>query len=202
MSCTKGYNDALDDVLYLLKEGTDTTLVEEFKDIIGFEGLYQISNLGKVKSLERISADGRNIGTKMLRPNLYRTGYFYVRLSNLDSTFRTVTVHRLVADNFISNPENKPVVNHKDGNKQNNKVSNLEFCTASENIRHAVSMGLMGKSSKRLGFEVAMQIRQQYPNKSVRALTKEYGKSISAIYDILSGKAYSPSQESKREEEQ
>lgn len=100
---------------------------EIWKDIKDYEGLYQVSNLGRVKSIKR------NI---ILKPGFTKKNYSYVILykSNIATSKR---IHRLVAENFISNPYNKPQVNHKDGNKLNNCVSNLEWVTNSENQQHA-----------------------------------------------------------------
>lgn len=108
---------------------------EVWKDIEGYEGLYQVSTLGRVKSLarERVSKDKilKSSGVRYKLVCLYKSGIV-----------KYVKVHRLVANAFISNPENKPQVNHKDGNKFNNSVSNLEWATSKENCIHAVQTGL------------------------------------------------------------
>ncbi len=106
--------------------------VEQWKDIAGFDGLYQISNFGSVKRL------GRNERT--LKPRMCK-GYETVCLCK-NGIRHNRRINRLVALAFISNPENKPEVNHKDGNKRNNSVSNLEWCTSSENQIHAMRTGL------------------------------------------------------------
>ena len=105
---------------------------EIWKDIQGYEGLYQVSNLGRVKSLRR---------DKILAPKKNWDGYLRIQLwRNNKNVF--VSIHRLVAQAFIDNLENKPFINHKDGDKQNNYVENLEWCTQKENIYHAQKMGL------------------------------------------------------------
>ncbi len=113
---------------------------EIWKDVIGFEGLYQVSNLGRVKSLDRKvnSRYGINriISGKILKKLINTKGYLYVDLKRKCKGKKHL-IHRLVAQAFIPNPENKPQVNHIDGNKQNNCVSNLEWNTISENQQHA-----------------------------------------------------------------
>lgn len=107
----------------------------------GFETHYEVSNFGNVRSIERYANNGHNNGvrkltSKMLKPCLGKAGYLLVTFS-VDNTPSSHNVHRLVARAFISNESNKPQVNHKDGNKQNNSVENLEWVTASENTLHA-----------------------------------------------------------------
>ena len=98
---------------------------EEWRDIEGYEGLYQVSNLGRVKSLRDKNNKKREL---ILKPKTMRNGYLKVDLCK-NGKQKTFTVHRLVATVFISNPKNFPVVNHKDENKLNNNISNLEWCT-------------------------------------------------------------------------
>lgn len=112
---------------------------EIWKDIVGYEGLYQVSNLGRVKSLEKM-AGRSNRKEKILTQRKIR-GYFIAHLGSCNK-FKNVAVHRLVSIAFIPNPENKPCVNHIDGNKENNHVENLEWCTRSENDLHAFRTGL------------------------------------------------------------
>lgn len=123
---------------------------EVFRDVLGYEGLYQISNYGRVKSLERknIFYCGlrkeyleRPTKEKILNYNKSNRGYLQVCLTK-EGKSKTYTVHRLVAKAFLPNLKNKKQVNHIDGNKENNSIDNLEWVTSSENNKHAFITGL------------------------------------------------------------
>ena len=111
---------------------------EIWKQIPGYEGLYEASTLGRIRSMERI-ASGRwghsHRRSHILKANNIHNGYQQVKFS-IDGIKSQPLVHRLVAKTFIPNPLNLPQVNHKDGNPANNQVDNLEWCTASENCKH------------------------------------------------------------------
>jgi len=112
---------------------------EEWKDIKEVDGDYQISNLGRIRRAKACIGKGSkttHIG-KILKTEINPNGYEIWQLKHRGLRFR---VHRLVADRFIPNPENKPHVNHKDGNKQNNSVNNLEWSTMEENNNHYTSL--------------------------------------------------------------
>jgi hypothetical protein len=114
--------------------------MEIWKDINGYEGYYQISNQGNVRSIDRFDGVHDRKGT-IIKPSLKQNGYLQVGL-RMHSKRKWIGVHRLVAIHFIENPNNKPQVNHIDGNKQNNTINNLEWVTAKENQNHATKLGL------------------------------------------------------------
>lgn len=119
---------------------------EIWKDIEGYEGVYQISSLGKVKSLKRITRFKNNDRIRVeeeriLKPQITHKGYHKIQLRKNGKT-KGHFVHRLVAEAFIPNPENKSTVNHKDGDKLNNFVGNLEWMSNLENMRHAYQTGI------------------------------------------------------------
>lgn len=120
-------------------------MCEIWKPVIGYEGHYEISNYGIVKSISRIIVDKNGRISKknelILKPGINRDGYLQVGLSINNKLFSHY-VHRLVAEAFIENPFNKTTVNHKDGNKLNNHISNLEWATKSEQAIHSLDMGL------------------------------------------------------------
>lgn len=120
--------------------------MEMWKDINGYEGYYQISNEGNVRSLDRFDGVHDRQGT-IIKPSLKQNGYLQVGLRK-HSTRKWIGIHRLVAIHFIENPDNKPQVNHIDGNKQNNNVENLEWVTAKENQNHATRMGFRNNMPK------------------------------------------------------
>jgi len=171
---------------------------EEWKDIKGYEGFYQISNLGRVKSL------GGWCGTVKRKPIIRSTsfthdGYEKVRLIHKGKD-RTVRIHRLVAEAFIPNPYKKDTVNHIDGNKQNNVVSNLEWINRSEQMIHAYELGL--KTSKvgsnnycsKLTDDDVKKIRKCYIRGSTKfgtvALGKKYGVTNRVIGLVVRNKSY------------
>lgn len=108
------------------------------KDISGFEGSYAVTKEGRVWSYPK-NTKGRSHCGKFLKPSTNGKGYLRVFLGDKNSGYRRYFVHRLVAEAFIPNPRKKPQVNHKDRDKHNNAVSNLEWCTNQENIKHALA---------------------------------------------------------------
>lgn len=168
---------------------------EIWKDVPNYEGLYQVSNLGRVKS---------NHNTRYHKPkiltNIPRNGYVSVILCKNKSQ-KNVFVHRLVAECFVPNPENKPCVNHIDGNKSNPCASNLEWCTQKENISHAINAGLFNPKAQKLLYERRKPKNPIYQFDKKGILIKKwdscadicehFGIRDSHIYDCISGKYHS-----------
>lgn len=122
---------------------------EVWKDVVGYEGLYQISNTGKVKSLPKWA--GKSLRKeRILKTPPDKDGYIKVVLCKNNKT-RFLSVHRLMAEVFIPNPNNFPQINHKDENKQNNNLDNLEWCTCKYNINYGTRTE---RASKRFRNEV------------------------------------------------
>lgn len=153
---------------------------------------YEISNLGRI----------RNTKTKKIRKiNLYKTGYCFVS-GSLGSRENKITfrIHRVVAETFIPNPNNLPEVNHKDGNKSNNQVSNLEWCTGAENMKHASENGLLrpkhGENATwaKLTDEAVQYIRDNYVPYSkefgTRALGRKFGVDHDTIRSVLKNETW------------
>jgi len=116
---------------------------ETWKDVVGYENLYKISSLGKVKSIARNTTSG-----ELIKISSYSSGYLYATLLK-NGIAKHYKIHRLVAEAFISNSENKPYVNHINCVKSDNNVTNLEWCTPRENNTHYVKT--IKKSSKYVG---------------------------------------------------
>lgn len=168
--------------------------MEVWKDIAGYEGLYQVSNLGRVKSLGR---DVKNhsgqwyfkpeqIKQPSVRKSNGKPGYLAVMLYK-DNRAKNCYVHRLVAEAFIPNPNNKKTVNHKSGDKYDNRTENLEWATYRENNAHAFNTGLNDSTHRRnrkdniaiLQYDSDMNLIGMYP--SMREAERQTGIDCAAI---------------------
>lgn len=134
------------------------------------------------------NGDIENIKTgKLLKNNADYDGYALITLYN-GFKGKTHKVHRLVAENFILNPDNKPEVNHIDGNKQNNNVSNLEWVTRIENARHSVDVLGKGQNHVKIKRDDFPKIFEMYQTMSCAKIARIYKVNRCTIHNILSGK--------------
>ena len=154
--------------------------MEQWKPIKGYEGLYEVSNLGRVKSIPR---NGTKKVERILKQYFDRYGYLYVALSK--TTKKKHKVHRLVTQTFIPNPKNKPQVNHINGDKTDNRVENLEWCTGSENQSHSINNGLR-KTKKVIQYNKKGELIKEWisPKEAKRVLNID----DSSIYKCCKGK--------------
>lgn len=178
---------------------------EIWKTIPDYEDCYEASNLGRIRSLNRTIKHPHSIKNKIKGKILKQSKfgrrqnkkYFGVNPS-INGKNKCCFVHRLVAQAFIPNPENKPCINHKDGDKDNNKVENLEWCTYKENSIHAVKTGLhkapSGEESHsaKITQKQVDEIRKRYiPRKITQImLAKEYGVVQETIHRIIKRKIW------------
>lgn len=146
---------------------------ELWKPVKAYEGAYEISNLGRLRSLDRWVNSKNNSKAlkkgKLKKPTLNQYGYYTVRLFK-NQKAKNYSMHRLVAEAFIENPKNKPQINHIDGDKQNNKAINLEWCCASENMKHAYKLELIE--------------RKQGPDANGAKFTRNQIRKIRYLHDI------------------
>lgn len=151
---------------------------EIWKDIKGYEGLYKVSNLGRVKNIKF---------NRFIKPFSAGIGYLQVDLSRGNNR-RKVLVHRLVAEAFIPNPENKLEVNHIDEDKTNNKVDNLEWCTRTENVNHGTRNE---RHSKALSIPIIAINLKTYESKEYYGTSncaKQLGLHQGHITEVLKGR--------------
>lgn len=177
-------------------------MIEIWKDIEGYEGYYQISNKGRVKSLRRKMWNGQKIYYRkeiIMKNKVKDNRYLYVGLIRHKKT-RNKYIHRLVCEAFIPNPKNKATVNHRDGDVTNNYVDNLEWATQSENNKHAYDK-LGKKPSPKIGVKnhnaklnpkKVKQIRILYETGSfnISEISRYYNVTRPVIQSILKGKTW------------
>ena len=175
--------------------------LEEWLPVPGFEGRYEISNHGRLKSLP-FEKQGRNSNgpfsytTKELirKPCFDTSGYIWYDLKDgVTRKSHCRKAHRLVAELFIPNPYNRLEVNHKDGDKTNNNVDNLEWCTRKENIKHAFDLGLSSNAGERhprarLSNNQVKELRKlRESGLSLKEIGETYGVHFSTISKICTG---------------
>lgn len=179
--------------------------------VVGYEGLYEVTDTGGVYSLDRVvkRSDGetRNRKGRKLKTWTNSKGYEITEVSK-NSVRKSIPVHRLVALAFIPNPENKPTVNHKDTNKQNNNVENLEWATHLENVKHANAHGLVPRmegslnGQSKLNEKQVLDIRESWEAGATQTiLAKHYNVTLSTINGIILNKSWQsvrPTKERKK----
>ncbi|UYV42386.1 HNH endonuclease [Providencia rettgeri] len=176
-------------------------MIDETKDIPGYEGLYAITIDGRVYSHSRVVKASH--GSTQLRKGRWlkqhenNKGYMYLPLT-VNGVRKLWLVHRLVAITFVDNPDNKKIINHIDSNPKNNHALNLEWCTQSENMRHCVKSKrhkpswVRGESqaASKLTEKDVISIRNSH-GVTQRGLAKLYGVSQTVIHNVISGKSWS-----------
>lgn len=171
--------------------------IEEWRPVVGFEGKYEASSLGRIKSLPRLAWNGsgmKPIRERILKPGVCKNGYWRVVLGLGNGR----TVHRLVAEAFLG--KSHLDVNHKDGNKSNNSIKNLEFISHLENVRHGLGLGLKKNFTSQRGEknphaklreEDAIKILEmRWCCMGVREIAEMTGYSIHSVRQICYGGAW------------
>jgi hypothetical protein len=161
------------------KELTPREMKEIWKDIPGYKGKYQASNIGRIRNIQK---------GNIVMGGINKQGYRNTFLVGLDGKIKNCRCHRLIASAFIPNPKNKPYINHIDGNKLNNNVDNLEWCTPAENDRHAAKLGLKphgeGSHFAKLTSEEVEAIKRIGDMLPSRKVAKMFGISKTNVLDI------------------
>jgi len=149
-------------------------IAEIWKEAIGFNGEYLVSNLGNVMSYKPTNWVSKEKKYKMLKPNLSKQGYLRL-MTSMNSENKYYFVHRLVLEAFIPKPSENSIVNHLNSIKTDNRLENLEWCTQSENIKHAYKNGF---KKPKLGVELS---HTKLTNENVLEIKKLYRNGIRAI---------------------
>lgn len=150
---------------------------EEWRDIAGYEGFYQVSSRGRVRSLDRITSDGKHLKGKLkTSSSKYRMVTLYK-----DSQYENVLVHRLVANAFLPNPDDLPEVDHIDGDPSNNSVNNLRWVTCSQNAKNK------SKSSHYRRSVTCLNTGQQF--QSISAAARFAGTDVTRVIESIESKS-------------
>lgn len=171
--------------------------IETWRQVVGFEGIYEVSDNGNIRSVDRFVPNRKNKFNKGNNLKLKISNFGYARVGLCDGYSQKFRfVHRLVAFAFIPNPDNKPYINHIDGNKLNNCIENLEWVTAKENKDHASKNGFVANGIRNTNCALTenqvRDIRDKYKKRiypSTR-LSKEYSVSHSTILNIVKNKTW------------
>lgn len=171
-------------------------MIDEWRDVVGFEDAYQVSAYGQIKAKQKITWNGKCDATrkeKILKLYKQKNGYMMINLKR-NGKIKHALIHRIVADAWIPNTTNKPTVNHIDGDKANNTVSNLEWCTHSEQNIHASKLGLKkftGENHSRHKLKESQVIMIRYLNQNgLKINHNDYGVSKITIKDVINRKSW------------
>lgn len=177
--------------------------MEIWKDIDGFNNIYQISNYGRVRSLDRILRNGNKIKGKILKVAYDKDGYEKLCLKHNEQRYYA-RVHRLVAIAFIENKDNYELINHKDGNRSNNHVDNLHWCDASYNQWHRchVNNNKPDNTYKKLPICAIMPDKTILSFNSITECAEYFNVSRVCISRKLNGKSNNPSFNTHKKEKQ
>jgi hypothetical protein len=175
---------------------------EEWRPVAGYEGRYEVSNLGRVRSLDRFSRGGRFVKGKMLKPNRTGKGQRYRAVGLYDGNghdgHTPTCIHRIVAEAFIPNPEGKREVNHKDNDGANNCVTNLEWVTTAENGAHRrafgpinYAIGERAPTAKLTPDDVRMARAERASGRSIRSIARRLGVDHGTVSSLINGETWS-----------
>lgn len=176
-------------------KGFITELPTDFISIEGYEDLYSINIKGEILSHPKINGQRGLSQPKILKHLTDSDGYKFIALSK-DGNKKYYKIHRLIAQSFIINPLNKPIINHKNGIKDDNRISNLEWCTTKENIQHSWDMGLSNQDGEKnptskLTEAIVKDIRNRIKNGEVqRKVAIELNISPTTVHDIINFKTW------------
>ena len=160
---------------------------EVWKDVVGYEGVYKVSDKGNVYSVRRVSSIGRRIGGRVLKPAPSTGGYLQVQLCK-NGKVKSKLIHRLVAEAFIPNPKKLPEVNHKDENPSNNELSNLEWCDAGYNVNYGTRNERLSKKLRAVNIENGEIIRFKSTAEAGRKGYSQGGVAAACRGDYKDGK--------------
>lgn len=175
-----------------MKMNLSTQQKEEWRPIAGYEGSYEVSNLGRVRSLDRVVC-GRNgiVPGKILSPRVASNGYLRVTFHHHG---KDISIHRLVLSAFVGDPLPAMVANHINGNKADNRIINLEWCTQLQNSKHARVNGLVGSNRgmkwKQLSANKVREIRKKYGTVKTADLAKQFNVSQNTISRVGLGQTF------------
>lgn len=171
---------------------------EIWKPVVWYEGLYEVSSAGNIRSIGRIDRLGRYKPATLRKKQLCSSGYHFIQFSDRNAIKKQILVHRVVASAFLESVEGKNEVNHKNGVKTDNRIENLEWVTRSQNNTHAIRTGLRQKlivcgsrnTNSTITEDVARKIKLLYPDFSYTELAAMYGTTKAVVGSIIKGKTW------------